>query len=795
MSLAPRSVALNVAGAQNWANFDRGIPRYIVEHVRALQATRPEIIESVLLDHSRPLSGNLSWLLDSGLLTLNQDERPVGRRAPASLPDIYHMMSPFELDTRLETMWPTWARDPSVATVVTVYDLIPLIFPDHYLAEASGRVEYRARAELIRHVDGVLAISQSTANDVVERLGVSPEKVHVIHAGATDIFGEMYASPEDAWRHLRSHLPRVAPGFILYVGGFEFRKNLETLIAGYARVADPVRARHQLVIACRMLPEQMENLRRHAHELGIRAGDLVLTGYVSDSDLGALYHACTLFAFPSLYEGSGLPILEAMACGAPVAASSTSTGPEILGDSEATFDPASAEAIAGCLEEVVTSPEALKRLRDRSRRRVADYTWQRVADASVRAYERVLGQRARRGRRRRRPRVALVTPWPPERSGVADYSLRLATELGRRVDVEIVVERPVDEYPPPQEEGVRLVSVRDFDTMRAVRQPDRILHCMGNSAFHGYIYDLLHHRRGAILFHDVRLTGFYGWYAGTERPEDPAGRLAEWIGALYGTRLPPEASSGIVPTWERQLALGIYMTRELQRYAEQCFVHSEMSRHVLELDRDPEDPVVPISVVPFGMPQVPRIPERARRKSERPLFISLGYVNEVKGIDVLIRAFALVATELPGARLVIAGPTDEAESRRWHAYAAAHAPEAEIEIPGQVDDARYAELLATADLAVQLRLISNGEASAAVADCLAVGLPTMVTDVGWLGALPSSAVSKVPVGVGAHQLATGMIALVRDRRQRSSISEHARSLAGNASFAHVAEAYLEALEL
>ncbi len=795
MSLAPRSVALNAAGAQNWEHFDRGIPRYIVEHVRALQTRRPGVVESVLLDPRRPLTGNLSWLLDSGLLALDHDQRPLGRRAPAALPAIYHVMSPFELDTRLETLWPTWARSPSVATVVTVYDLIPLIFPDHYLAEASGRVEYRARAELIRHVDGVLAISQSTADDVVERLGVSSERVHVIHAGATDTFGEMYASPEEAWGHLRSRLPRVTPGFILYVGGFEFRKNLEMLIAGYARIADAVRVRHQLVIACRMLPEQMEGLHRHARELGIRAGELLLTGYVSDNDLGALYHACTLFAFPSLYEGSGLPILEAMACGAPVAASSTSTGPEILGDGEATFDPASPDAIAGCLREVVTSPEALQRLRGRSRRRVADYTWQRVADATVGAYDRVLEQRARRARRRRRPRVALVTPWPPERSGIADYSLRLATELGRRVDVEVVVARPLDEYAPPQEEGLRLVSVRNFDTVRAVRQPDRILHCMGNSAFHGYIYDLLHHRRGAILFHDVRLTGFYGWYAGTERPEDPAGRLAEWIEALYGPRLPPEASSGAVPTWERQLALGMYMTRELQRYAQQCFVHSEMSRNVLELDRHPEDPVTPISVLPFGMPQVSRAPERVRRDGEPPLFISLGYVNEVKGIDIVIRAFALVAAELPGARLIIAGPTDEAESRRWHEYAAEHAPEAEIEIPGQVDNSRYAELLATADLAVQLRLISNGEASAAVADCLAVGLPTMVTDVGWLGELPSSAVSKVPVGVSAHQLATRMIALVRDRGQWSSISHHARSLAGNASFANVAEAYLEALEL
>jgi glycosyltransferase involved in cell wall biosynthesis len=795
MDLADRSVALNVAGAQNWAHFDRGIPRYIVEHTRALLTLRPELIESVLLDPRRPLTGNLSWLLGSRLLERNYAQRPVGRRGRESLPSIYHVMSPFELDTRIEEMWPGWARSPHVATVVTVYDLIPLIFSDHYLARANGRVEYRARAELIRHVDGVLAISHATAHDVIDRLGVPAERVHVVDAGATEAFADMYGSAEEAARYLRDHRPEVRPGYVLYVGGFEFRKNLETLMAGYARIDPAIRAQHQLVIACRMLPEQMEGLQARGRELGIGPGQLLLTGYVSDAELGALYHACELFVFPSLYEGSGLPVLEAMSCGAPVAASQTSTGPEILGDARATFDPESPDAIAACVGEVVGSPETLRALRDRSRERVAHYTWAHVAEASVAAYERVLEQRDWRVARKRRPRVALVTPWPPERSGIADYSLRLARELGRHVDVDVVVGRPSEDYPTPHEDGVRLVGARDFESVRDVRQADRVVYFMGNSAFHGYLYEMLHRRRGAIVFHDVRLTGFYGWLSSTERPEAPAARLAEWIDALYGARMPPEARSGVVPTWQRQLALGIYMTQELQSYAEQCFVHSEMSRSVLELDRDPAVREVPVRVLPFGMPEVTETARAEVGDPSAPVIISLGYVNEVKGIDVLIRAFALVAAELPGAQLIIAGPTDDAEERRWTEYAAEYAPAAQIQIPGQVDPDRYSELLRTADLSVQLRLISNGEASAAVADCLAAGLPTIVTDIGWLGELPDDAVSKVPLGVTAHQLAGRMLAVLRDGARWSALAAGARTVAAEASFDRVAHAYLEALEL
>lgn len=795
MTLSDRAVCLHAAGAQNWAHFDRGIPRYVCEHVRALHVLAPEALDSILLDPRLPLTGNLDWLLGRGLLGWSGEERWTASQSPESLPSVYHVMSPFEPDTPLDIMWPGWARSSRVATVVTVYDLIPLIFAEHYLVDPRVRAEYMARAALIRHVDGVVAISQSTASDVVELLGVPSERVHVIHAGATEIFGSMYSSKDQAWEHVHRHLDRIRRGFILYVGGFEFRKNLETLIEGYARLAPALRRTHQLVIACRLLPEQRLALEQFGGKLGIGPGEFALTGYVSDAELGALYHACTLFVFPSLYEGSGLPILEAMACGAPVAASATSTGPEILGDLEATFDPRSPDSIGACLTEALTSTGGLERLTVRSRDRVARYTWRRVAEESINAYEHVLARSSRR--RPRRARVALVTPWPTERSGIAQYSLRLAAEIGRRADVDVIVARRVEEYPQPREEGVRLFCARDFDWFRSVRQPDRIIYCMGNSSFHGYVYELLRRHPGSVVFHDVRLSGFFGWLAGVERPEDPAGRWAERIRASYGDRLPSEATAAGPPTWELQRALGIYMTRELQQYAQKCFVHSEFARDILALDRGPADRHVPISVLPFGMPDAPQTPRDADAGSHPPgpLIISLGVVSEVKGIATLIRAFGLLASDMPTARLVIAGPTDSAESQRWHRYIDEHAPGANIELPGEVSAERYSELLRTADLAVQLRLISNGEASAAVADCLACGLPTVVSDLGWTGELPAAAVSKVPLNVGPEQLKSRMAQLLADPSQTTAISCAARQCARAATFADVADAYLEALGL
>lgn len=795
MDLRERSVSLYAAGAQNVAHLDRGIPRYIVEHLRALKGSFGGALHSVLLDQRRPLTGNLNWLLGSGLLSYKRDRLAVGARSEDQAPSIYHVMSPFELDTSIDVMWPSWARGPDVSTVVTVYDLIPLIFPDHYLPEAWGRVEYQTRADFIRHVDGVLAISRATAADVVTRLGVPEDRVHVINAGATDIFGSMFDSREQAGRHLGVHHPAIRPDFLLYVGGYEFRKNLDRLIDGYALLDASVRSAHQLVIACRMSPEQMQELQCRGCDRGLVDGQLHLTGYISDEDLGALYHACALFVFPSLYEGSGLPILEAMACGAPVIASSTSTGPEILGGSDATFDPGSPEAIAACVARFLGEPEKLAALRERSAERVREYTWHNVALATGLAYETVLDQRAARRSRRRRRRIALVTPWSPERSGIADYNLRLGAALGERVDVDVVVSDPVENHPVPEENGLRLMGAAEFDRSRGTRPVDRIVYAMGNSHFHGHVHRLLRRQPGSVVFHDVRLTGFYGWLSGVERPEDPSTRLAEWIGALYGSRMPSQMSSGQVPSWRDQLAMGIYMTREIQQYAEQCFVHSEMARAVLELDRGVEDRAVPITVLPFGMPPIVDRTARPTSDPDESLVVSMGYVHEVKGLESLIRAFGLLATRRPRAKLVIAGPKDDTEHRRWTACAAEHAAGAQIEIPGEVDEVRYRKLLERADLAVQLRRISNGEASAAVADCLAAGIPTIVSDIGWLGALPAEAATKVPLEVSPDRLAAEMERVIADQEARSVLTSGAQELASASAFRRVADAYLEALEL
>jgi glycosyltransferase involved in cell wall biosynthesis len=317
---------------------------------------------------------------------------------------------------------------------------------------------------------------------------------------------------------------------------------------------------------------------------------------------------------------------------------------------------------------------------------------------------------------------------------------------------------------------------------------------MGNSNFHGHVYELLRQRPGAVVAHDVRLTGFYGWFSGQERPEDPASRLAERIEAQYGQRLPPTAGEQS-PSWERQAALGVYMTREIQEYAELLFVHSRYARDVLELDRGILDRRVPIEVMPFGMSASQIKARRCIELGDSPLIISVGVVSEVKGLSSLIAAVSLVARERERTRLVIAGPAERDELERWRTFARETAPQIDVEIPGHLPADRYASLLERADVAVQLRTLSNGEASAAVSDCLTAGLPTIATDLGWVSELPPTAVSLVPLNATDRFLADRLNEIIDSRETRQILSDKASAHARACSFAHVAEEYIRALRL
>jgi glycosyltransferase involved in cell wall biosynthesis len=384
MGLDPGSVWLDARGTQSVGHAERGISRYVSEHARALLELAPDTIGAIGLSPDLEVPPIAQPLLDSGKTAWQTRDN-----GPAGVPPIYHVMSPFEAELDLDQIWPAWSRGSRL--VVTLYDLIPLIMRDRYNADwGYMATAWIARLGLLGSAQQILTISQRTADDAIERLNIPEERITVIDSGVSDHFSSLVPTHEQAEEIVRSELPDVRPGFLLYVGGVDYRKNLEGTIRAYAELPQPLRDAHQLVIVCNLAQHLRFSLRVFARRLGIESRNLLLTGFVSDRDLAALYRSCELFVFPSLYEGAGLPILEAMTCGAPVAASGTSAMPELLGDGEATFDPADPADIARTIRELIDDPARLEALRERSRRRVELYTWERVARRTLEGYERAL---------------------------------------------------------------------------------------------------------------------------------------------------------------------------------------------------------------------------------------------------------------------------------------------------------------------------------------------------------------------------------------------------------------------
>lgn len=788
MTLPPRSVWLDARSTQTVENPERGIARYVAEHTRALVELAPELVASIRLDPALPTPESLEALSASSLL----DRRSEAEVAADRHPPIYHNPSPFELAQDLDEIWPWWARGGEVRTVVTLYDLIPLIFRDLYLRDEFTRALYEARLGLLRAAHQVLTISQCTADDAMEHLRIPESRITVIDSGVSGKLSSLVADREQARALLAAELPEVRDGFLLYVGGDDPRKNLDGAIRGFGLLPERLRRRHQLVIACRLRPDRARELTTEARGLGIGPADLVLTGFVSDTILAALYRACALFVFPSLYEGAGLPILEAMSCDAPVVASRTSAIPEILGGTDDTFDPAEPAEIAECVAAVIGDEGRLDALRERSRRRVGLYTWRRSAERTLEGYERALSVPTRR-RPRRRKRLAFVTPWPPQRSGIATHSRRLVAELAGLTEVEVIVPGgdsvAFDTSLSPR---VTFRSDADFEWARELRGYDRVICALGGSHFHAHAFEALMSGPGVALAHDVRMVGIYLDLHRRRHPDEPywfEDKLAE----MYGDRI-PSRDLKLVRFDDLYADYGVFMTQEVQAHADRMLLHSAYQAEVLR--RDSPRRFAPYEIVPLGVPSVPASTNGVGVEGG-PLIVTYGVVSmRSKRMELLLAAFARLRETHPGARLLIVGDAPEHESRRVGDLADRLGVAGSVRIEGRVDEDGYWEILRKADLAVQLRGgINGGEASAAVCDCIAARVPTIVSRIGWFAELPERVALPVDPDCSSSDLAQRMAEAIEDQDLRGGVREAQDGYAAENSFARVAERYVELLDL
>lgn len=260
-----------------------------------------------------------------------------------------------------------WCR-----SVVTIHDCIHLRFPQ-YLPKRGGLAYARTQMGLAaRRSDRILTVSEASKRDILEFFDVPPGKVTVIHNAIDDRFS--VPPPEDAVRRVRERYQLEGP-FALYVGNVKPHKNVERLIDAVHLVRQSGLDDLRLVVIGDELSKNA-SLRRAVHRYNLHKYVRFL-GFLPDDLLAIVYRLAAVFVFPSLYEGFGLPPLEAMASGTPVVTSNVSSLPEVAGDAALLVDPTSPDAIADAMRRVITDPALAADLRTRGLARAREFSWER----------------------------------------------------------------------------------------------------------------------------------------------------------------------------------------------------------------------------------------------------------------------------------------------------------------------------------------------------------------------------------------------------------------------------------
>ena len=265
-----------------------------------------------------------------------------------------------------------------VSLVVTLHDLIPILYPQ----TVSRRHHLLWRLMLHRIVaraDRIITVSGATADDLADLVPGAAGKTRVIHLGVDPAFGN--AKPEDV-EDIRRRL-RLPSEYILFVGTLEPKKNVQGLLQAYARLkarrdVPPLVIAGQIGWMAETVFETVEQLRLGA--------SVRFVGFVSDQHLPALIRGATLFVFPSVYEGFGLPVLEAMACGVPVVTSNRSSLPEIADGAAVLVDPFDPDSIAGGIEAILQDRDLARRLAVLGRQRAESFSWERTARETLQVY-------------------------------------------------------------------------------------------------------------------------------------------------------------------------------------------------------------------------------------------------------------------------------------------------------------------------------------------------------------------------------------------------------------------------
>lgn len=290
--------------------------------------------------------------------------------------------------------------------IITIHDLIQLIYPDVYVPGIKGRLNLRKNKSRLRRVDAILAVSQTTKKDIVRYLGVDQEMVRVVYEAPKNIY---YPTEDQTKLQEIKKKYRLPNRFVLYVGDVNYNKNLSTLIRATKKAkikaiicGKQAGSLQDLIDDISILSGPRDYLRYlrgkthpelvHYQELRelLKQDHVETLGFVPDQDLKFIYNLADVYVQPSLYEGFGLPVLEAMSCGTPVIVGKTNALVEVAGDAVLIVEPTDVKEMSSAIKKVIYDQDLRKVLSEKSIDQVKQFSWEKTARETIQLYKQIL---------------------------------------------------------------------------------------------------------------------------------------------------------------------------------------------------------------------------------------------------------------------------------------------------------------------------------------------------------------------------------------------------------------------
>lgn len=641
----------------------------------------------------------------------------------------------------------------------TVHDLIPYLMP---IKEWEERVtkEYHRRLSYLKQVH-MLCDSESTRTDLRRIIGENVEAdVTFLAADNRRFYGER-----------RKHEPD-GKASIVYTGGFDYRKNLYGAVRAFAEAKKTI---HDLdvtfYIVGRHDDKSREEMERYLDELGVR-NSVHLMGFLPDEELARLYQEADVFFFPSLYEGFGLPLLEAMLGGMYILSADNSSLPEVCAGHALLCNAGDTEDMAGRLKEAVYASLQESLESKQARQQYAQgYTWEKTAKKTLGVFKRI-----REEKTVSRKKIALVAPWPKQQTGIAGYVYQIVPYLAEYFDIDLFVDNSMDQ-------DCELVpfaygNLYTIDRLEKLHGGyDEIIFHIGNSVrHHANTYKFLDKLGGIAEIHDFDLNAFFyqAFYAMGQKEI-----FRQVLKAGYG-----EAGEKHFKNLEKKKenpdGTRFPMSHGIARLARKVIVHNEWSYR--QLGEDINKYLVPLACFELETTDENNrkaVLERMRAKMHlQPgefVIGCLGWMNSNKRPQVIIQSLARLRQQGFPVKLVFLGKKGTEEC---NTLIEREKLEDAVVITGYLEREEYLAGLELSNIILNLRYPTMGESSATLCETIKAGKPCIVTAINQYMEYPDDVCWKVPLGRTEVPSLTAMLQYLLEHEEvRNAMAENARTYA------------------